>query len=1172
MAHAAQTLPIVALGLGTGSAPRIVTDAALGEGLHRRVLRMALALRGGVSLAVWIGGAVAELDVARRVRLCRTPDGWDAFYIPHSAERMPALDDHELRRARVYARMLAQSGFDSVEFDVLSGASAGGLNAVVYAVAQRAAASVDSLLTTWQNAADVRNLLQPPGARPVDSIMRGDAYFWPQVLRALHELHDSSLTPQHPLHRSSRVTVDLAATVIDSAARSSAEVRDGRGYFHFLGTDERTDNEDGRRVPTTPGDGSDLARLAYAARSTSSYPGAFEPALVFSKTKEPEEGVAGDDEHVDMSFAFSGHRRDWNHPFRVIDGSILDDVPVDQAFRAIRRSASSVPSSRALLYLDPLPPAPPPRSVRPSRYGGPQPSDGPLSLLRRRRDRQSQILTAIRAGRQTLDVRESGEDEIAQVERFRLSLLRESGRSDAYAAAASTPFDAESARRAYVRYRAATDVQFLSTVVVDPSLWQLGVNSERRTIWRPWGDHDRERLDAVAIPLYAEATREGTTSPLVSAIADGPQAALEAALCALTWVRALETIPRAQQRRHGNPLAELRLSLYRVLGQATDARDSAAAAALDAGTDSGDRPRAAVLAWVESNATSETETLWAELDGVVRQLRRASPAPEADVEWEHSPFSGVPLHDAAFTAHDLAPFLAPRGIPEPISSVSFARITGDEPPAHPEQFVALVRRRQQAMTRLALHLHPLDVDDETVARLFGTAQLTADDKLAGALLGNFGGFLSTAWRTNDWWWGRMDAAAGLVRILDRRAHSDNAPTRVEDNTGVWKPPVDVVVDTVQTALLEDMAASAGPPLATANDAADGPGAIREGMELGADTLDNLMPSYRLGVASRILRVASRAVDGSTGPATRIALAALRPFAVAVPLVTTPLRAALFGAVIGLTVAIVAAVPPNSPASLHVVEALPAYTIIAIIAVTVIAGFADASRRWNHLVRRLHHVAQHVPENTVPLVAMMHRESLMQGGAYAAASLATLATAAYLTATSGVSATWWILISASLALALRSRHRCLEPSPTRHALSLYAGVGLAYALWVTAVVVMPSALSPINLDHRWLAPATTAVAGALCALLLTVGWLRARASARGIIANPATIACAAGLASGIPVWLATRWLETPFPVLTVLTTVLLAVFAWGSIVWWLPEFPGGAEDTDSSDDSRHSTPV
>src|SRR5690242_14521486 len=88
-----------------------------------RELRVALAMRGGVSLAVWIGGAMAELDLARRGMI-----GDPAF----------DCDDTIAERARAdaYATMLKKLGYSGLRFDVLAGASAGGLNAVIFGFAQ----------------------------------------------------------------------------------------------------------------------------------------------------------------------------------------------------------------------------------------------------------------------------------------------------------------------------------------------------------------------------------------------------------------------------------------------------------------------------------------------------------------------------------------------------------------------------------------------------------------------------------------------------------------------------------------------------------------------------------------------------------------------------------------------------------------------------------------------------------------------------------------------------------------------------------------------------------------------------------------------------------------------------------------------------------------------------
>jgi hypothetical protein len=61
-----------------------------------RELRLALAMRGGVSLAVWIGGAIAELDLARR-GMCDDTE-W------------PSGTEAEQARAEAYAGLLKELG------------------------------------------------------------------------------------------------------------------------------------------------------------------------------------------------------------------------------------------------------------------------------------------------------------------------------------------------------------------------------------------------------------------------------------------------------------------------------------------------------------------------------------------------------------------------------------------------------------------------------------------------------------------------------------------------------------------------------------------------------------------------------------------------------------------------------------------------------------------------------------------------------------------------------------------------------------------------------------------------------------------------------------------------------------------------------------------------------
>src|SRR4051794_31685008 len=76
-------------------------------------LRLALGMRGGGGLAVWMGGACSEVDRLRR-----------AF---------DDEDDDRRERTATYRRMLEATGYGSVAVDVLAGASAGGLNSVLMA-------------------------------------------------------------------------------------------------------------------------------------------------------------------------------------------------------------------------------------------------------------------------------------------------------------------------------------------------------------------------------------------------------------------------------------------------------------------------------------------------------------------------------------------------------------------------------------------------------------------------------------------------------------------------------------------------------------------------------------------------------------------------------------------------------------------------------------------------------------------------------------------------------------------------------------------------------------------------------------------------------------------------------------------------------------------------------
>ncbi len=110
-----------------------------------------------------------------------------------------------------------------------------------------------------------------------------------------------------------------------------------------------------------------LNRLAYAARTTSSFPGAFEPGRVYvGEGAQPYEqplpvdmrGVSSETGYPDENLGGC---------LELMDGGLLDNIPVAWAVRAIAAAPVSRKADRWLLFLQPVPPFPPPPETGTSR-------------------------------------------------------------------------------------------------------------------------------------------------------------------------------------------------------------------------------------------------------------------------------------------------------------------------------------------------------------------------------------------------------------------------------------------------------------------------------------------------------------------------------------------------------------------------------------------------------------------------------------------------------------------------------------------------------------------------------------------------------------------------------------------------------------------------------------
>jgi patatin-related protein len=275
-------------------------------------LRLALVLNGGVSLAVWMGGVAFELN-----RLVR--------------ETHP-----------VYRGLLELTG-TAARIDVISGTSAGGINGAALALAQLHDRSLYSLRDVWLRTGGLDKLLHDPDDAELSSLLRGDEWFLPQIRAAFDGLAQGKCaTPQRvPL------SLSLTSTLLDGIAHKGlddfgAEIEDTvhRALWEFPHLDADDD---------AFADSGIVDQLAFAARSTASFPVAFAPAH-FKAQGDLFRGKS-------RLKALTSSRSDVVSDALLLDGGILDNQPFDAALKAISKLPAEGNTRRVLAYVVPDPAA-----------------------------------------------------------------------------------------------------------------------------------------------------------------------------------------------------------------------------------------------------------------------------------------------------------------------------------------------------------------------------------------------------------------------------------------------------------------------------------------------------------------------------------------------------------------------------------------------------------------------------------------------------------------------------------------------------------------------------------------------------------------------------------------------------------------------------------------------
>jgi patatin-related protein len=272
-------------------------------------LRLALIMNGGVSLAVWMGGVSNEI-----FRL--------------------VTDQHPVYRA------LLEMTRTTARVDVISGTSAGGINGAAMATALMYGGDFSRLRDTWMDTGAFDQLLRSPLGENPGSLLKGDEHFLPELESALKALAPMPrLAPQGEQPIDLRLTATLLSGYqgrkVDDLGSPLYDV-DYRAYFRFCHKQDHSDFDEGKTV---------IHRLARAARSTASFPFAFEPSLVTADDAGP---------HL-TNYPLARNNECLAVPRYVVDGGVLDNKPFRGARDAIFAMPRSIGVRRVLAYINPDP-------------------------------------------------------------------------------------------------------------------------------------------------------------------------------------------------------------------------------------------------------------------------------------------------------------------------------------------------------------------------------------------------------------------------------------------------------------------------------------------------------------------------------------------------------------------------------------------------------------------------------------------------------------------------------------------------------------------------------------------------------------------------------------------------------------------------------------------------
>ncbi|HEV2891095.1 MAG TPA: patatin-like protein [Frankiaceae bacterium] len=329
-------------------------------------LRLGLVCYGGVSLAIYMHGMTKELH--KLVVASRAYDD--------DPTRNPFADDDSCGAYYRALDDLAKAGRPlTVSIDVIAGTSAGGINGICLGKVLATNGSQDALKSLWIKEGDFKTLLASPvplGGWRFRAVL--------SAMRILMHLRKRGVAPLKGALMSKLLFKAIGAMDEPVSTRTTL-VQDGGSLDLYVTTTDLY----GATVHVATGVGGvaqretdhaqvvhfhadDLyddfgktAPLAFAARATSCFPGAFPPVSRQSFVKEVGKKLAKEVDVDAIAARFRnryGKRPDGSYASDdawFADGGILDNAPFDHVVRAIGEKSAETEVLRRLVYIEPDP-------------------------------------------------------------------------------------------------------------------------------------------------------------------------------------------------------------------------------------------------------------------------------------------------------------------------------------------------------------------------------------------------------------------------------------------------------------------------------------------------------------------------------------------------------------------------------------------------------------------------------------------------------------------------------------------------------------------------------------------------------------------------------------------------------------------------------------------------